>query len=111
MTKVKRRDQRFMNYDIKIDKQERRKRLIEDFKKMFGENNIDAIKFAENLPDEMLDKLEDMGFSSNRKVKVGSLEETLIVRNEKNSDLAMSNKKCDEHFDIFDLKSNRRKNK
>lgn len=46
-----------MDEDIKIDKHERRKRLIEDFKKIF-ENNVDAIKFAENLPDELLDKFE-----------------------------------------------------
>lgn len=61
-----------MSEDIKIDKQERRKRLIEDFKKIFGRYNIDAIKFAEQMPDELLDKLEDMGFSSNRKIKVKS---------------------------------------
>ncbi len=47
-----------MNEDIKIDKHEHRKRLIEDFKKIFGKDNVDAIKFAENLPDEILDKFE-----------------------------------------------------
>ncbi len=47
-----------MNEDIKIDKHERRKRLIEDFKKIFGKDNVDAIKFAKNLPDELLDKFE-----------------------------------------------------
>jgi hypothetical protein len=61
-----------MDEDIKIDKHERRKRLIEDFKKIFGKDNVDAIKFAENIPDELLDKFEDMGFSSNRKIKVES---------------------------------------
>jgi len=67
-----------MGEDLKIDKQERRKRLIEDFKKIFGRHNIDAIKFAERIPDELLDKLEDMGFSSNRKIKV---EHNLEVNN------------------------------
>lgn len=61
-----------MGEDIKIDKQERRQMLIEDFKKIFGSRNIDAIKFAERIPDELLDKFEDMGFSSNRKIKVES---------------------------------------
>ena len=55
-----------------IDKDERRKRLIEDFKKIFGDNNTDAIKFAENFPDELLDEFEDMGLSSNKKIKVES---------------------------------------
>jgi len=69
-----------MNGDIKIDKHERRKRLIEDFKKIFGNDNIDAIKFAENLPDELLDKFEDMGFSSNRKIKVESNLEVSLLK-------------------------------
>lgn len=52
-----------------IDKNERRKRLIEDFKKIFpGDEN--AVKFAENMPDELLDEFEKRGFSSERKVKV-----------------------------------------
>jgi hypothetical protein len=64
--------------DDKIDKHERRKRLIEDFKKIFGGRNTDAIQFAERIPDELLDKLEDMGFSSNRKIKV---ESNLEIKN------------------------------
>ena len=67
--------------DIMIDKNERRNRLIEDFKKIFGDNNADAIKFAENFPDELLDKFEDMGFSSNKKIKVESNLEVRYVEN------------------------------
>jgi len=69
-----------MNEDIKIDKHERRKRLIEDFKKIFGKDNADAIKFAENFPEELLDKFEDMGFNSNRKIKVESNLEVKELR-------------------------------
>lgn len=66
---------------MEIDKDERRKRLVADFKKIFGDDNIDAIKFAENFPDELLDKFEDMGFSSNRKIKVESGLEVRYVKN------------------------------
>lgn len=55
-----------------IDKAERRKRIIEDFKKIFPGDD-DAIKFAENISDEMLDGLEKKGFSSERKVIVDGL--------------------------------------
>jgi len=52
-----------------IDKDERRRRIVEDFKKIFpGDEN--AVKFAENLSDEILDEFEKRGFSSERKVKV-----------------------------------------
>jgi hypothetical protein len=54
-----------------IDKAERRKRLIEDFKKIFPEDD-NAVKFAENVSDEMLDEFEKKGFSSERKVRVDS---------------------------------------
>lgn len=53
-----------------IDKVERRKRIIEDFKKIFPGN--DAVKFAENISDEMLDEFEKKGFSSEGKVRVDS---------------------------------------
>lgn len=52
-----------------IHKDERRCRLVEDFKKIFpGDEN--AVKFAENVPDELLDKFEKKGFSSERKIKI-----------------------------------------
>ena len=52
-------------------KDERRRRLVEDFKKIFpGDEN--AIKFAENIPDEVLDEFEKKGFSSERKVKISN---------------------------------------
>lgn len=54
-----------------IDKAERRKRIIEDFKKIFPRDD-DAVKFAENISDEMLDEFEKKGFSSERKVRINS---------------------------------------
>lgn len=43
---------------LTIDKAERIKRIIEDFKKIFpGDDN--AVKFAKNISDEILDELED----------------------------------------------------
>ncbi len=53
-----------------IDKTERRKRVVEDFKKIFP-GDEEAVKFAENISDEMLDEFEKRGFSSERKVKFG----------------------------------------
>lgn len=55
-----------------IDKAERRKRVVEDFKKLFP-GDEEAIKFAENMSDEILDEFEKKGFSAERKVKVDRL--------------------------------------
>lgn len=55
-----------------IDKVERRRRLVEDFKKMFPGDDK-AVKFAENIPDDLLDEFEKKGFSPERKVKVDGL--------------------------------------
>lgn len=55
-----------------IDKAERRKRIVEDFKKMFPRDD-EAVKFAENISDEMLDEFEKKGFSAERKVRVDGL--------------------------------------
>lgn len=53
-----------------IDKSERRKRIIEDFKKIFpGDDG--AAKFADSISDEILDEFEKKCFSSERKVMVG----------------------------------------
>lgn len=52
-----------------IDKDERRRRIVEDFKKIFpGDEN--AVKFAENIPNDVLDGFEKKGFSAERKVKI-----------------------------------------
>lgn len=71
---------------VELTKNERRKRVVDDFKKIFGEDNVDAVEFAENIPDELLDKFEDMGYSGSRKIKIsiyrGDLE-TKEVKNEK----------------------------
>ncbi len=52
-----------------IYKTERRKRIVEDFKKMFPGDD-EAVKFAKNISDDMLDEFEKKGFSAERKVKI-----------------------------------------
>lgn len=56
-----------------ISKEERRKRLIEDFRKIArhtGRDENEMAAFAEKIPDEVLDSFEEMGFSSNKKVTI-----------------------------------------
>lgn len=69
-----------------IDKEERRKRLVDDFKKIAehsGKNVSDAVAFAQNIPDEVLDHLEELGFSSERKIKIENDIEILETKSEK----------------------------
>ena len=67
-----------------MDKDERRKMLVEDFKKMFP-GDEKAIRYAKNLPDETLDELEKMGFSPDRKVKIDpcAIDTKLITKSER----------------------------
>lgn len=58
-----------------ITKEERRKRLIEDFRKVAEHRGSDiekAVEFAKNIPDETLDYFEKLGYSSEKKVRVES---------------------------------------
>lgn len=60
-----------------ISKEERRKRLIEDFRKIArhtGRDENEMAIFSEKIPDEVLDSFEEMGFSSNRKVVIGAAD-------------------------------------
>lgn len=69
-----------------IDKEERRKRLVDDFKKIAehtGKDVSDAVTFAQNIPDELLDYFEELGFSSERKIKIENDIETSNTENEK----------------------------
>jgi hypothetical protein len=63
-----------------ISKDERRKRLIEDFRKIArhaGRDENEMVAFAEKIPDEVLDSFEKIGFSSNRKVTIGAVDYNL----------------------------------
>ena len=62
-----------------IDKAERRKRIIEDFKKIFPGDDV-AVKFAENISDETLDEFEKRCFSSERKVRIDNLDTNLEIK-------------------------------
>lgn len=58
-----------------MEKAERRKRLIEDFRKIAkhtGRDENEMAAFAEKIPDELLDSFEEMGFSSDRNVVIGT---------------------------------------
>lgn len=60
-----------------LDKTERRKRLIEDFRKIAiatGRDELEVMTFAAAIPDEQLDKLEEEGWSSDRKVTIDQNE-------------------------------------
>jgi len=53
-----------------MDRVERRKRLTEDFKKMAkvtGGDESEMVAFAQNIPDEILDHFEKLGYSSEKK--------------------------------------------
>jgi hypothetical protein len=63
-----------------ISKEERRKRLIEDFRKIArhtGRDENEMVAFAEKIPDEVLNSFEKMGYSSNKKVIVGAVDPNL----------------------------------
>jgi len=63
-----------------VNKDERRKRLIEDFRKIArhtGRDENEMVAFAEKIPDEVLDSFEEMGFSSNRKVVISATDKNL----------------------------------
>lgn len=69
-----------------IDKEERRKRLVADFKKIAehtGKDVSDAVAFAQNIPDEVLDHFEELGFSSERKIKIENGIETLETKSDR----------------------------
>jgi len=70
-----------------ISKEKRRERLIEDFRKIAkhaGRDENEMVAFAEKIPDETLDSLEEMGFSSNKVVVDGANSnlETKEIENE-----------------------------
>lgn len=68
-----------------IDKEERRKRLVDDFKKIAehsGKDVSDAVAFAQNIPDEVLDQFEELGFSSERKIKIENKIETVETKSD-----------------------------
>lgn len=58
-----------------IDKNERRKRLIEDFRKMAkitSGNESEMVSFAQNIPDEILDNIEKLYYISEKKMRTRS---------------------------------------
>jgi hypothetical protein len=69
-----------------INKIERRKRLVDDLKRIAdhtGKDASDAVKFAQNIPDEVLDQLEELGFSSERKTRIDITNNNLGTKSEK----------------------------
>jgi hypothetical protein len=83
-----------------IKKEERRKRLIEDFKKVAehtGKDVSEAVAFAQNISDETLDYLEELGYSSEREVTIKNRVDTNLEI--KSDDIGLKTTPM-----IFDLK-------